>query len=90
MSFRRFIVWRPESGQNEKDGIMVHAYCAEEAVERWARHNDYQSLDFQIANGQPAKVMVRDLNTRTVNKWIVSGKSVTQYHASRITPEEPK
>jgi len=37
MSFRRFIVWRPESGQNEKDGLMVYAYCAEEAVERWAR-----------------------------------------------------
>lgn len=49
MSPRRFVIWRPENGQDEDDGEVVCAYDAEEAVERWAQLDDVNSADYRLS-----------------------------------------
>ena len=84
MSPRRFVIWRPENGQDEDDGEVVCAYDAEEAVERWAQLDDVNSADYHIVGGQPATVMARDPSTGAATEWIVSGEPVPHYSARKI------
>ena len=78
----RYIVWQPAAGQSEADGTKITARDARTAAEEWADHDDYKSNEFHIVGGQPATVMVRDLdsNVRPL-EWIVSGESVRHYKA---------
>lgn len=83
----RYRVWQPDAGQSESDGVSVTARDAKTAVEEWADHDDYKSLEFHIVGGQPANVMVKDIDRGKINEWIVSGESVRVYTAKlRIRP----
>ena len=82
----RYVVWQPGAGQTEADGEKVSARDARTAVEEWAYHNDYASNEFHIVGGQPATVMVRDLDAGKAFEWIVSGESVRRYTAQLRQP----
>lgn len=86
----KFLVWRPENGQDEEDGKTINAYDAEDAVEFWAKWYDQAGADYLIVSGQPATVKVRDLDSDAVSVWIVSGESVPSYSARRKAAGEGK
>lgn len=82
----RYVVWQPEAGQAEADGVKVSAGNTKAAAEEWADHDDYRSNEFHIVGGQPATVMVRDLDSGKAHEWIVSGESVRHYTARLRIP----
>ena len=82
----RYVVWQPASGQTEDDGTKVSASNTKTAVEEWAAHDDWNSNEFHIVGGQPATVMVRDLDSGKAFEWIVSGESVRHYSAQPRIP----
>ena len=79
----RFVVWQPMNGQTEADGVSVTAFDARTAVEEWAEHDDSKSNEFHIVGGQPATVLVRDLDGGEPGEWIVSGEALRRYTAKR-------
>lgn len=81
----RYIVWQPGAGQTEDDGMRVTARDAKQAVEEWADADDYRSNEFHIVGGQPASVIVHDLDSGTRGTWTVSGESRRVYTAHPLT-----
>jgi hypothetical protein len=81
-------VWQPAAGQTEADGVKVSARSTQVAAEEWAYHDDFISKEFHIAAGQPATVMVRDLDSGKAHAWIVSGESRPEYTARLRIPLE--
>ena len=82
----RYVVWQPEGGQTEADGTKVSARSTQVAAEEWASNDDWNSNEFAIVGGQPATVMVRDLDSGKAFEWIVSGESVRRYMAQLRIP----
>jgi hypothetical protein len=82
----RYIVWHPEIGQTEADGARVSARDQKTAAEEWAEHEDYASNEFHIVGGQPATVMVRDLDSGKTHEWIVQGETRREYTARLRVP----
>jgi hypothetical protein len=86
MAMGRYVVWKPEAGQTEADGVKVSARDARTAAEEWADADDYKSNEFHIVGGQPATVMVRDIDSGKAFEWIVSGETVRHYTAKLRVP----
>ncbi|MBA3622917.1 MAG: hypothetical protein H0W48_00305 [Methylibium sp.] len=77
----KYLVWRPESGQEPEDGRFFDAYDAHAAVCKWAEREDSRSSDYLIVGGSDATVRVRAVTCRTEYEMIVSGESVPRYRA---------
>ena len=58
-------------------------YLAQFAVEQWAKRYDSDG-DYTIVGGTDAEVTVLNCKTGERSKWVVSGVSVPQYHASLV------
>lgn len=87
----KYLVWRPEYGQEPEDGTVVDAYDANSAACKWAERDDAESADYLIVRGSDATVKVRAVNKPT-DEWemIVSGESVPSYRARVRIPLPPK
>lgn len=81
MAGRTYVVWEPTNGQTIVDGRRFTADGPQRAAEQWADWSDYASNEYHIVNGQPATVMVRDVNGGPTREMIVSGESVRRYAA---------
>ena len=78
----KFLIWRPESGQDSEDGTVVEAYDANAAACKWAERYDSDGADYLIVRGVDATVMVRAVNKPAEQyEMIVSGESVPSYRA---------
>lgn len=78
-----YLVWQPEAGQTDTNGMRVRAHEAGAAAEMWADADDYASAEYHIVQGHPAAVMVRDVKTGETTEWVVVGESVRRYTATR-------
>lgn len=78
----KYLVWRPEYGQEPEDGTVVDAYDANAAACKWAERYDAEGADYLIVRGADATVRVRAVN-KPSDGWelIVSGESVPSYRA---------
>ena len=78
----KYLVWRPERGQEPEDGMVVDAYDANAAACKWAERYDADGADYLIVSGTDATVRVRAVN-KPADAWelIVSGESVPSYRA---------
>ncbi len=78
----KYLVWRPEYGQEPEDGKVIDAYDAKSAAKKWAEQYDAESADYLIVGGADATVKVRPVNNRANElEIIVSGESVPSYSA---------
>ncbi len=78
----KYLVWRPDYGQEPEDGRVFDAYDAHSAVCRWAEWDDSRSADYLIVGGTDATVKVRAVNAPEHEfEMIVSGESVPSYRA---------
>lgn len=78
----KYIVWSESKEQTEDDGKAFEAVGAWDAAEQWAQWDDHYSADFSIVGGQPADVVVRDVETRAIDRFVVSGEQSAVYTAS--------
>lgn len=87
----KYLVWRPEYGQEPEDGTVVDAYDANAAACKWAERYDAEGADYLIVRGSDATVKVRAVN-KPADEWemIVSGESVPSYRARVRRPLPPK
>jgi hypothetical protein len=85
----RYVVWQPENGQTDEDGMKLMAFDAEHAAQLWAERDDHRSAEHHIVGGQPATVMVRNIDTAEVSEWVVSGEVEYRYTARQCIPQEP-
>jgi len=87
----KYLVWRPEDGQEPEDGTVVDAYDANAAACKWAERYDADGADYLIVRGADATVRVRAVN-KPLDSWemIVSGESVPSYRARVRIPLPPK
>ncbi len=81
MPRRTFVVWEPAAGQTIVDGRRFTAADPQHAAEQWADWSDYASNEYHIVGGQPATVMVRDVNGGPVHEMIVQGEQLRCYSA---------
>lgn len=79
-----YIVWCPDLGQQQKDGVKVTAISADEAAREWAGWHDHYSAEYRIVGGTDETVTVLNLDTGERHDWIVSGESVPHYRARLI------
>lgn len=87
MSRRTYVVWEPAVGQTIVDGRRFAADGPQHAAELWADWSDYASNEYNIVGGQPATVMVRDVNGGPVREMLVQGESIRRYTAKlRVQP----
>lgn len=86
----KYLVWRPEYGQEPEDGTVVDAYDANAAACKWAELYDAEGADYLIVRGSDATVKVRAVN-KPADEWemIVSGESVPSYRARVRIPLPP-
>jgi hypothetical protein len=86
----KYLVWRPEYGQEPEDGTVVDAYDANAAACKWAERYDAEGADYLIVRGSDATVKVRAVN-KPADEWemIVSGESVPSYRARVRIPLPP-
>jgi hypothetical protein len=86
----KYLVWRPESGQEPEDGVVIDAYDANSAACRWAERYDADSAEYLIVRGTDATVRVRAVNN-PADAWemIVSGESAPSYRARVRTALTP-
>jgi len=81
MTTRTYVVWEPALGQGIADGRRFAADGPQHAAEQWADWSDYASNEFHIVGGQPAVVMVRDVNGGPTRELIVCGEQIRRYAA---------
>lgn len=87
----KYLVWRPEYGQEPEDGRLIEADDPHNAVCKWADLDDMESADYLIVGGQNATVKVRAENKPDkVYEMIVSGESVPYYVARLRIPMPDK
>ena len=80
-----YVVWCPALGQTREDGQRISAIGKTAAAEAWADWRDFSTVEFAIAKGTPAEVMVaRDIPGATAFRFIVSGETVLQYNARLV------
>jgi hypothetical protein len=75
------VVWEPAAGQTIVDGRRFIADGPQQAAEQWADWSDYASNEYHIVGGQPATVMVRDVNGGPAREMIVHGEQLRRYSA---------
>ena len=86
----KYLVWRPEYGQEPEDGRVFDAHDANAAACAWALREDAYSADYLIVSGTDATVMVRAVNKPDEQyEMIVSGESVPSYRARIRIPAPP-
>lgn len=78
----KYLVWRPENGQEPEDGTVLDSHDANSAVCKWAERYDADGADYLIVRGVEATVIVRAVNKPAKQyEMIVSGESVPSYRA---------
>ena len=90
MAGRTYVVWEPANGQTIVDGRRFMADGMQHAAEQWADWSDYYSNEYHIVGGQPATVMVQDVNGGPVREMLVQGESVRRYTAKLRVPAAAK
>jgi len=69
-----------------EDGRPVRATDEQSAVEKWAARDDAESVEYLIAGGSDATVLVvLHGSDDTPKSWLVSGEAVPVYHAMEDT-----
>jgi predicted amidohydrolase YtcJ len=81
-------VWCLDDCESEADARNVRAFAGEEAAEKWAYVNDYESADYRIVGGGDATVMVRDVESGVLTAYRVTGESQAVYYARKIDVPE--
>lgn len=77
----RYLIWRPEYGQEPEDGTVVDACDANAAACKWAERYDADASHL-IVRGRDETVSVRAVNNPSdAREMIVSGESVPHYRA---------
>ncbi len=79
---RHFFAWCPEYGQTEADAktVSVSIGGPREAACEWAKDDDRNSVEYRIAKGQAALVLVREKETQNLSAWTVEGEAIPIYH----------
>jgi hypothetical protein len=79
-----YIVWCPELGQEQHDGVKVTATDPGTAAQDWAEWQDCYSAEYSIVAGADRTVTVLDIANGERRDWIVSGESVPIYRARLV------
>jgi hypothetical protein len=77
----RYIVWCPDLGQEQEDGLKITASGTRQAVEDWAEWHDNVGAEYSIVGGKDATVTVMSIKSGDKRDWIVSGESMPIYRA---------
>lgn len=79
-------IWEVEEGDEGEEGReyadKMYGRDAGEAVERWAQQEDARG-DYDIVGGSPATVHVAEVGSAEVATWVVEGRSVPEYTATK-------
>lgn len=73
-----FEVRRDEDGDEWE---AIRAFDHESAAKKWGQWDDCESADYSIANGNEATVLVREVGSEDVKRFVVSGESTIVYSA---------
>jgi len=66
--------------------VEVYATHAEDAAEKWAEREDWNSAEYSIVKGDSSPtIAVREKGTETIVFYIVTGESVPNYMAEETT-----
>lgn len=81
--FDPFEVWCPTYGESRTDARIIRAYDSEAAARRFGEMHDAQG-DYDIVSGGDVTVHVCEQGTDVIEKFLVTGESVPEYHASSL------
>lgn len=82
---KQHLVWCPDLGSSDEDGLRIMAHDPDDAACLWAKREDSNSADYWIVGGTDANVIVRDPNG-IEHALIVSGETIPHYRARGKTP----